>query len=120
MCVLLFSSDDYERGLCQSQGHSCPPRLLDNLHMAFIIAFIYHITIVDYGSVSDGVWQWTNYMWPLAWSITLANLNISLVQVRVSHTCSQISTDVLNHRAFLHTEYTVSLEDGTLQLYHGF
>lgn len=49
--------------------------------MIFIVIFIYNATITDYGDAS--VLLWRKYVWPIALSVTLANLNGCLVQVSI-------------------------------------
>lgn len=45
--------------------------------MSFTITFLYKATIGDYGDLSAAL----SYVWPLAYSITLANICTSMVQV---------------------------------------
>lgn len=57
-------------------------RSIETAHMAFIIVYIYIVTVKYYGLVfADGAFAWTAYVWPLAYSVTFANISAALVQV---------------------------------------
>lgn len=53
-------------------------RSIETAHMAFIIVYIYIVTVKYF---ADGAFAWTGYVWPLAYSVTFANISAALVQV---------------------------------------
>ncbi|EIM90622.1 uncharacterized protein STEHIDRAFT_152335 [Stereum hirsutum FP-91666 SS1] len=66
--------------------------LIETTHMAFITVYVYIVTVEYYGVVSaNGTFAWTKYVWPLAFSVTLANLSSALVQGFFSYRMYRLS-----------------------------
>lgn len=55
------------------------------------IARTYQATIEDYGVGKNGIYIWSEYVWPIAFSLTLSSINSALVQV-----CQRINSYTLS------------------------